>query len=361
MHRILAAALLLALVGTFAAADEGQRYLHQPATITEPGEYRVARDLAAVTGTALTINADGVEVDLGGHTLATADIAAPVIRIVAGRTDISIHDGALEDGSSGVLYDPSTGHARIRIERVRIRASRESCIHLEGVEHVELLNVRIRDCDEDAVYVQGAQSDFTGRFIGNNIRKVGGSGLYLFGLRGGEVRDNHVVNAGMTTPDAGSIVLTGDAAVPVGGNTVVGNRIVDGLGNTRGIHVSPASANNRIAGNVLAGNGGDGILVESVGNRIADNLVDAGGADGIQIDDTRNTVRGNQIRANVGDGIRVMADFNLLDANLAEGNGSYGIRFEAAGTSVYRDNMLRANGAGAVGGSSNTNGGGNIQ
>jgi len=247
MHRILAAALLP--VATFAAADEGQRFIHHPATITEPGEYRVARDLAAVTGTVLTINADGVEVDLGGHTLATADIAAPVIRIVAGRTDISIHDGALEDGSSGILYDPSTGHARIRVERVRIHASRESCIHLAGVEHVELLHARIRDCGEDAVYVQGVQSEFTGRFIGNNIRKVGGSGLYLFGLRGGEVRDNHVVNAGMTTPDAESIVITGDTAVPVGGNTVLGNRIVDGVGNTRGIYVTMASANNRIAGN----------------------------------------------------------------------------------------------------------------
>jgi parallel beta-helix repeat protein len=358
MKRILTALFLLA--GAFAAADEGQRYIHQPAIITEPGEYRVVRNLAVVTGSVLTIDADGVDVDLGGHTLASDDSAAAVLRIAAGHTDISIHDGALEGGLSGIIYDSATGHARIRVEQVRIQSTEDDCIYLVGVDHVELLHSRILGCAEEGVHVQGMQAEFTGRFIGNEIANVHGGGLYLFGLRSSEVRDNQIVNAGMVTPDAGGIVLTGNPTQPVGGNTVSGNRIVGGPGNSRGIHIAEASANNRITGNVLAGNGGDGLLVESRGNRIVDNLVNGGGLDGIHIDAERNTVRGNQVQANGGEGIRVERNFNLLDGNLAEGNGSYGIWFDAPGTSVYRNNMLRDNGAGTVGGGSNTNSGGNI-
>ena len=358
MKQILAASLLLA--GTFAVADEGQRYIHYPVTITTPGEYRVTRDLAALTGNALTIDADGVELDLGGHILTTGDASAAVIRIVAGHTGITIHDGVLQGGFSGIIYDSATGNARMRIEQVNIYGSGDYCIYLAGVDHVDFLHNQVRDCAEEAVYIQGLSSQFTGRFIANEIADVNGGGLYLFGLRGGEVRDNQVVNTGMATSNAGGIVLTGDLALPAGGNTVSGNRIVDGQGNTRGIHVTEASLNNLITGNVLAGNGGDGLHVESDGNRIVDNMVDAGGRDGIRVDAARNTVRSNQVRGNTGEGIRVGGNFNLLDANLAEVNGSHGIWFDASGMHVYRNNMLRDNGVGSVGGAGKTNGGGTI-
>lgn len=356
----LAAALLLVLAGPPAAADEGQRYVHQPMTLAQPGDYRLTRDLSVVAGSALTVDSDGVAIDLAGHTLTSADATAPVIVILAGHTDISIRDGVLDGGLSGIVYDDPAGAARLRLERLRIRGSADSCVHLVGVERVDLLGSQIRGCAAAAVHVKGTASGFTGRFVANEIGQVDGDGLYLYGLRAGEIRDNEVTGAGMAATTPGGIVLTGDAAQPVGGNTVLGNRIADGSSAARGIHVAAASVNNWIRGNVLAGNEGDGLLVQSDGNRIVDNLVVAGSQDGIRVDAARNALRGNQVRGNAGEGIRVAGSFNLLDANLCEDNGSWGIWFDAAGANVYRDNMLRGNTLGAVGGSGNTDGGGNL-
>src|SRR5438093_7812333 len=45
-------------------ADEARIPIFQPATITQPGYYILTRDLSPASGTAITIQSDGVTVDL---------------------------------------------------------------------------------------------------------------------------------------------------------------------------------------------------------------------------------------------------------------------------------------------------------
>ena len=46
-------------------ADEARIPIFQPTTITQPGYYILTRDLSPASGTAITIQSDGVTVDLG--------------------------------------------------------------------------------------------------------------------------------------------------------------------------------------------------------------------------------------------------------------------------------------------------------
>ncbi len=357
--------ILLGAVGVAltapAAADEARRHLYQPTTITEPGEYLVTRDLAAIAGSALVIDADGVRLDLGGRTLTTGDPASPVISIAGGRSEVAIRNGRLEGGASGIVYSSAAVRTHLSIEDVDIAGAGDWGIYVFGAEHLELLRCRIRNTGTwDGIYAHGASGAFGARLVDNTVETVGRAGLYLYGLAGGEVRGNLVRGHAQSAATGDGLFLSGDPGWAAGGNTVVGNILHGGAGSAAGLEIAADSPNNLLAGNIATNNGGQGIRVASPGNRATGNTVSGNGVHGFSIATSRNVVRGNRVTGNGGHGVRVQDSFNLIEGNLIEGNGDFGISFDLAGSNAYRDNMLRGNASGAVGGAANTDGGGNI-
>ncbi len=140
------------------------------------------------------------------------------------------------------------------------------------------------------------------------------------------------------------VLLTGAG---VKGNIVAGNWIgTDVTGNTaagndEGVYVGSGATQNVIGpGNVVSGNGADGVYVgeSSVDNRVIGNLIGLG-ADGVT--DLGNADRGVQIETGaVGN---IVGGPNAADRNVISGNGTEGViiaDFTAAGTT---DNVVTNN------------------
>ncbi len=105
---------MLAAAG-FAAAADGRTPIWQATTITEPGAYSLAHDLAG-SGTLIEIAASGVDLDLAGHTL-TGDGTNVAIH-ADGFDDLRIHDGSIALVTAGIEVRAGGG---IHIERVVVR------------------------------------------------------------------------------------------------------------------------------------------------------------------------------------------------------------------------------------------------
>ena len=185
------------------------KILRVPSTISRPGVYCLARDFAtaAPSGTAITINANDVVLDLNGHTLdgSAAGLGTATVGIAAtGHSNITIKNGTVRGFLAGI----------------RLAEGGDSFGHLiEGI--------RADRNTSEGISVGGEGS----RVRGNYVSQTGGSTAPLAGRAygilvstpGGVVADNQVVG---TTAIATSYAY-GIHATRCDGLVIEGNRVVN--------------------------------------------------------------------------------------------------------------------------------------
>ena len=335
-----------------ASADEGRVPIAEVSFIGQPGHYIVTRDIEITSGTAITIAADDVTLDLNGRLIASSATTGNLISVDG--TNVAIRNGRIAGGAQAIHYFGAT-RTRFRAEDLEITGSQLHGIHIEGAEYAEVLRCRLSDVAATAINVSGGSASFGGRFVGNTAVNVG-RGLGLTGLRGGEVRGNQVHDT--TVASSGAILLGSDPAWGAGGNLLQDNTVRNGA--FWGIEITADVPDNVIVGNVVTGSSSTGLYVVSDGNHVGLNIVSDNGSSGIQIFGSMTLIRKNQVVGNGLFGIGVNGLYNLVEGNLSQDNADAGLSFTGS-DHAYRNNMLRGNAGGAViGAGLATDAGGNV-
>lgn len=220
------------------------------------------QDDLSCAGDGLTIGADGIRLNLDGHTIAGAGIGAGVI--VTGRTNVSISGGTITNFTTGVRVNASTA---VVIKGMAFRDNGDGVDLQAGtrantIKDNEFWNQRIRGVMMRGDSVNNEVKDNT--FTGDRV------GILVNGAIDSTVKANifssHVVAAIRVGPTATGNVLKENAAssslagiefVVTAGASAVGNTFVE---NT--IAMNACGLKGPVAGNVFKetvfeGNGAD--------------------------------------------------------------------------------------------------------
>ena len=226
----------------------------------------------------------------------------------------------------------------------------------------------------DGVRIEEATSTQVGLAaanFGNLISGNGGHGVRVFkesgtGASNTLIQGNLIGTDATGTADLGNAlsgVFTDALSVQIGGNTAAARNVVSGNGTT-GITVENSDTN-VIQGNYIGtkadatgdlGNGGDGIFLDgnaddnTIGGTTSGtgNVISGNGSDGINLSaGLNNLVQGNVIRLNGLHGVAVGGEFHhTISGNLIFSNGADGIEVSGASTVGVRisANQIFANG-----------------
>lgn len=335
----LALAGLAALAALPLAADEGRIPVHQPMSLTQPGRYVLTRNITATTGPAIEIATGGVDLDLNGHSV-TGKTGQDALVLIGGGTpdpggDVRIHGGRIVGGLNGIHALVGTDYA-LKLCDLDIAGQEQDGLLLEDGQELELIDAQLRDAARYAVNIKGSAVDAKIRAVAS---KISIHGLIKAAMASGHIHDALVVHVpGGLCPTCPLIELSGSPGFTIAESTLVGT----------------GSSGGAIDG--IAADAASGDLV------IRDNTITGFGRYGINLASQGNVVRDNTINRNLSHGISVAGSTNLVEHNRIGHNSGLGINFvNAVGPHIYRDNVLRGNGTGGVGGvSGNTDAGGNV-
>ena len=249
-------------------------------------------DLGPCPNYGLIIGADGIVLDLGGHRIfGTANFNDNAGVYLPQRTGATVQNGTVTDFDAGVVIE---GGSRNTVSAITAR----------------------RNIGRASKYGDGIaiESSSFNRILGNSTIDNGPfSGIGVYSLVDG---DHPRTSSGPSTNN----LIQGNQVVNnvVGRDGFTGGTDNDGIRieNTNAIGVTPVTAANQIIGNMVSGNGLDGISIfaRSPGNIIRGNQV------------TRNGLFRSTARR--GDGIIVFnfSDRTIIEDNTTAYNGDNGIR-----------------------------------
>src|SRR5262245_40994442 len=101
-------------------ADEGRIPIAGPKVITQPGAYVVTRDILVPSGIALDVRADGVTIDLNGHTISSTGILEDLLSISGcGARGVAVRNGHFQGGRRAIHAIPP-GPCRLSVHDVQI-------------------------------------------------------------------------------------------------------------------------------------------------------------------------------------------------------------------------------------------------
>jgi parallel beta-helix repeat protein len=329
---LLTVATVLGAAPATMAAD--RRPLACGDTIT--ADARLTANLVDCPGDGLVIGADGVTLDLGGHTVDGDGAGDDVGIAVESHQGVTIANGAVREFTEGVLV---VGASEIAIRRLTTSDQGHGGITIDGSRGVVVTDDVVR---RDGAGIIVARSD-TVRVRANRVSDSASGGISVFGSRHVMIGDNTVRTS---RTDTGIGLFDGSSH-----SEVTGNRLSR---NGAGIVLDGGASDNFIGGNSVARNA-SGVIVD-VGthdNRVVENLVADSAFEGIAVvGSDGNRIARNRVARNGGadaaGGIVVMpwpddraetSDANVLVDNLALDNGGDGIRVGAAQTA----NLLRSN------------------
>ena len=214
------------------------------------------------TGNALVVGADGVRIDLAGHTITGTGPGAGVV--ITGRRGVWVTGGQIENFVAGVLVNNSSGSV---IKHMTFSANGEG-VDLQAAAHGTIikestfLNNRARGVMMRANSIDNVVRENS--FAGNNV------GVALNGTLGATVKENLI-----TTGRAAGVRVN----VPASGNLVAENTID---GNPSGIDF-PLTGTAWAVGNVFKENGISnnvcGFKGPTDGNEVSENIFTLNGAD----------------------------------------------------------------------------------
>jgi parallel beta-helix repeat protein len=341
---------------------------------------RLANDVSGCPGDGLVVDADGVTVDLNGHTLsgsatgtgvvsehANTTIENGTITRFANAVDVNgpppspIHDTLVRGitARDNAVPNPDGGRSFGGIAVVGPRATlvantvTDGGIAHFGGDHGRIAHNTVSGADQGVVLIDTADD----RVRDNDIRDVRDVAIDVFGSAARDaIEDNRIAHA----HDVG-IVLDGPDD-PVGAeldNTIADNTVTD---SALGIIVFQADRTT-VRGNDVTGSGtfgdpqapGIGIWFDGVSESAIDrNTVTGGRGRAISIgaaadedpstrDSVGNVVSRNTARSTGAEGIAVLAAARgtTVERNVASGNGADGIRVRGASTTLTRNTADR--------------------
>ncbi len=340
-------ALLAVLLTTLAAAPATPVMAASAAcgdTLTT--SVKLDADLACV-GSALTVGADDIVIDLAGH-------------MISGTTDngidnllefdrITVKNGTIEGFTNGIIHGGGEGHV---IRDMRIRNGVTSIRLRPNVRFSKIQKSFVSNNSGNVILVEGDDNVVTRVVVTN-----GDVGIAVLGNR-------NVVSKNTVTNTLDGIALQG----VVSGTTVSGNAVAasgrkgisfdvgGGTGNVltknrvsgsddEGILIMGADAG-VVAGNTVTGNFVGLALVNSDRNLVAKNVATANGDDGISIaqDCVATVLTGNQSQQNGDAGVSTVSTSSIVSKNVAFANATNGIEAPDGavdgGGNKGRDNAL---------------------
>ena len=290
---LLASACLLGLPATAAA-----EHVHCGDVIAQ--DTTLDGDLACA-GDALELAADGVTLDLGGHTIRQSGAAGRGVVAWAGNR-VVIRNGTIQGFADGVETDGARGTTLHDM----VLEGNGNGLRCAYAPECRIEDSTVRD---NGVGIQVASAD-------------GGSREPTI-VRRNRIHDNGV-----------GVTITGESAV-VSENRIERNR-TDGIRNDYGYPVE-------IERNVVAHNGGDGVHVWYIADAtVAKNRIFDNGANGVavfgsfgQFGDTAADIRDNRITGNDQDGVLVRDPgiVATVERNHTDRNGDDGIEVDHGPTS----------------------------
>jgi parallel beta-helix repeat protein len=331
----LALALAAAALGAAPATMAAERgTLACGDTITR--DTRLSLNLRDCPGDGLVIGADGITLDLDGHSVDGDSSGDDVGIEVAGHHGVTIANGSVREFGEGVLV---LGGGDIAIQGMESADAGHGGITVDGSRGVVVEGNVVRGAVAGIIV---SRSD-TVRVGANRVSASALGGIPVFASQ-------HVVVAGntvTTSPDDAGIGLFDGSAQ----SQVTGNRVTR---SGAGVVLNDGATENRVAGNVLSRDD-SGVIVD-VGthdNRVVDNTIEDSAFEGIAVvGSDGNLVARNRVARNGGvdaaGGIVVMpwpddasatSDANVLADNAALDNGGDGIRVAEGQTG----NLVRGN------------------
>jgi large repetitive protein len=334
----LLAAATLGVVLTSGALAAKQVHVSCGDTIT--ADTTLDSDLVDCPNNGIVIGADGITLDLNGHTVAgNGEPVEPCPRgefcdvglLNDGHDGVAVRDGSVREFGVGVFV-AGARHSRV----LGISSSRNQFF---GFVLAESTRSVVRDSS------------------GNRNPAPDGDGIAVFGSRHLRILDNSFGrNAlGMHVEDSSDILIKGNVFSRNGDfgilmeadrNQVLGNRC---LRNAACIIVNPGNRN-VIARNRLFRDGGGIGIEKGRGNVVAGNVVVRPRRTGIylglkepRIGGVNTVVRRNLVTGSGADAFVVNAadDDSLLIANVARGAGDDGFDIEDASTKLTRNRAVR--------------------
>ena len=299
-----------------------------PITISQSGSYYLTKNLTAA-GTAITVDANNVTIDLCGFTLAGPDSGTNYGIYMNGRKNVEIRNGTIRDFGDSGIYEYSSSGQNHRIIDIRSISNGYDGINLSGGGHI------VKECTTSdngtsvspayGIYARGDSCLITSNVVYNNgtSATAGNSvyGIYTQGY-GCMITGNSVYNNGRSSASNVFGIMVFYPGCTITGNTVYGNgyyagAIVSGIDS----EFAPGSA---ITGNTVYYNG-----YGATGSFVYGIYAGAGG-----------TVAGNSASFNglSASGTRYgiyLGGYNLVDQNTSYNNGT---NMNAPATCVFGKN-----------------------
>lgn len=342
---VVVVAVAFGVQGGPASADAGPSFGD---TLTS--DTKLTCDLSG-SGDGLIIGADGITIDLNGHTL-SGDGTGSGIDNSGGHDNVTIKNGTIEDFAEGVLADGADG---LSLKDLNVIGASGSAVDTGAIHVLDSEDVVIEDCSVSVTAANGGphcirldtvtdvkveHCDIDGGFIGVSFFSIGGN----VGL--GDPTTGSIKDCTISDCFSSCILLGNTDDATVEGNDMSGAA----SGMQIGFHANNATSGIEICDNDVHDNGG-GLFVtfmtdsEIYDNDVSDNLgfgilLRAGTTDN---EISENTVNGNGVRGIV---LIFGANDNLITENTVRHNGSDGISlFLGANTgNEITENTARNNG-----------------
>lgn len=313
MRRILRLAVVVALLQIPAGAG-ATNGLACGDVVTE--SVALTHDLVDCPGDGFVVGANGITINLGGHTI-DGDEAGPSVaggagvRVGPGFGNVTITNGTITEFSEAVVLDSTTGNT---VSRLNVAANTRG-INLANASANLVEKNAVTTSFLDGIRVNGAGSD------ANVVRQNVVQGNF-FGITVSNGADENLVHQNeVSGGNFGIALFSGAQETEVTRNNVFGNAV-------SGIQVQSSSNDALISQNMVHENG-EGILVD----------VDVSGA----------TVSRNEVIANSGDGIEIRGSNNRVERNVIVDNGRFGIHLTATSSNnTVRRNDLEDNSLGPI-------------
>jgi large repetitive protein len=283
----------LAVAGLLAPAADAQPSATVTCGQTLTSSIRLANDLSACTGDGLVAGADGITIDLNGHTL-------------SGSASTECSDPSGQDVHFGVAV---TGHDHVTVANGTIRGF-DFGLRADGARGAHLHDLTLTENRFDGLNVFGIAGPADETVVARDraVGNICGAGVSL--VQASRVRiDSNTI----TDSPLGVILCCGGNHNGIAGNTVA--RI-----DHDAVIVCCGGSYNAIRGNTVTDNRESGIDLCCFGDPdkhdvVVGNLVARNPHQGILLEGAgANAIRVNRVVAN-GDGISVVGDGNVVSAN----------------------------------------------
>ncbi len=324
------------------AAGAGTPALGCGSTVTQ--STTLSADILHCPGTGLVIGADGITVNLGGHTIS--------------GTNATGSEGIANDGHTDVRIIGNGKITDFRLNGVGMRMAPNSVVRGLTIRRIGAGGVEGEPVSAGIAIVDSPGSQLIGNDVANDVEAFQSDGADILNSPGSLVRGNKLSHNSWN----GLVLIESPES------RIVANKLDDNKNN--GTEVNGASDSVSVSGNRAVGNTAFGIVVGSAQNvRVVDNTAKDNDT-GFLFFDLQNSLIGKNTARGNGVGIELSAGQfgshgNLLSGNVAFSNFDTGIVVgedeagTASGNTLKRNtaNNNQGNGIDAVPGS--IDGGGN--